>query len=223
MGNHPSKAAADSQTSSTLMFDSQCIEFCNSSASENANDDTVVTIWECTTCGGRYVDPAPMGLFITPPPLTECMTIQTSETWTHANRGIVNLSVAGGATCDYVRVSRVVGETDLSEQTAKPEDAISATDMLPTGEAIAQVFDAACMKGAGEHGRISRLKEAGEYACDEEDPDDCEFWKAQCGDVDCIYEGDHCRYQCAMAELDEEPKIGAFAPQRGLRFRRLAR
>lgn len=155
--------------------------------------------------------------------MTECITIQTSETWTHANRGIVNLSVAGGATCDYVRISRVIGETDLSEQTAKPEDAVSATKMLPKGEALAQVCDAACMKGEGEHGRISRLKEAMEYTCDEEDPDDCEFWKVQCVDVDCIYEGNHCRYQCAMAELDEEPKIGAFAPKRGLRLPRLAR
>lgn len=118
-----------------------------------------------------------------------------------------------------MRVSHVIGETDLSEQTAKPEDAVSATKMPPEGGTLAQVCDAACMKGEGEHGRISRLKEAVDYSCDEEDPDDCEIWKAQCGDVDCIYEGDHCRYQCAMAELDEEPNARASAPKRGLSFR----
>ena len=75
---------------------------------------------------------------------------------------------------------------------------------------------------AGEHGRISRVNGLVDTARDEEDAEGCEFWKAQCEDIDCIYEGEHCRYQCAIAELDEEPRSKVPAPKCRLGFRRLA-
>lgn len=134
----------------------------------------------------------------------------------------MNLSVTGGATCDYVRVNRAVGENDHSEQIASPEDAVCATNIHFQPETSAQACDTSSMKIEGEHGRISRVNGAVDAARDEEDPDDCEFWKAQCEDIDCIHEGDHCRYQCAIAELDEEPKSRAPAPKRRPRFRRSA-
>lgn len=150
--------------------------------------------------------------------------IQTDETWTHAKGGFVNLSIAGGATCDYVRVNRVEGKIGLGEQVAEPEDAVSAMTNMPVQyEVSAQALDnTASMKAEGEHGRISRVSGAVDAACDEEDPEDCEFWKARCEEIDCIYEGDHCRYQCAMAELDEEPKFKAPIPKCRLRFLRSA-
>lgn len=138
----------------------------------------------------------------------------------------MNLSITGGATCDYVRINRGVGDTDLSKNLGEPEDTTSAADLPFVNEVSAWACDNASMKAEGEHGRVSRQNgEAANTARAENYDEDCEFWKAQCRDIDCIHAGEHCREQCAMAELDEEPKAkaNAPAPKRGLRFLRLAR
>lgn len=207
MGHHLSRAAFNSWVSSIA---------------GKSNVQSTLTMWGCATCGRRYDDPATVGPFITPPPITECTAIQTDESWTHANGGFVNLSITGGATCDYVRINRGVGETDLSKNIGEPEDTTSAADLPFVNEVSAWACDNASMKAEGEHGRVSR-QNGGARA--EDDGEDCEFWKAECRDIDCIYAGEHCREQCAMAELDEAPKAKAKAPapKRGLRFLRLAR
>lgn len=117
----------------------------------------------------------------------------------------MNLSITGGATCDYVRVKHMVGETDLSEQIAEPEDASFETNTHAKGKTSSHASSTVTMKIEGEHGRINRLSRAANATChDEEDQDDCDFWMGVCKDVDCIYVGDHCRHQCAMAESDNE-------------------
>lgn len=83
---------------------------------------------------------------------------------------------------------------------------------------LAQPGDSALMKTAGEHGRVSRNSEEFDVSCNEDDAEDGAFWRTPCKDVDCIYKGEHDRYQCAMAELDEEPQLVNSAPKRGLRF-----
>lgn len=144
--------------------------------------------------------------------------MQTEETFTYAKGGIVNLSITGGATCDYVRMNHVVDETDLSEQGTEPEDANPATEGQISDELPAQACGTACVKVEGRQSRVSRLSGVVETTCDDEDPEGCEFWEAQCDDVDCIYSSDHCRHQCAMAEVEEEPEVTAPASKRGVRF-----
>ena len=168
-----------------------------------------------------------MGPFITPPPITECIVVQTEELLTHAKGGFVNLSITGGATCDYVRMNRVVDETDLSEQVTEPKDAISASN-VPMEEIFpTQTCGTAFVRVEGRHSRVGRSSGTPETACDEEDPEENEFWTAQCNDVDCIFAGSHCRYLCAMAEVEEELEPKAPAPKmpaskRGLIFWRSA-
>lgn len=130
----------------------------------------------------------------------------------------MGLSIASGVTCDYVRRNRIAGDNDLSEQIPELENAYPTTTEPVKGEVSAQAYDTASMKVEGEHGRIGRSNGAVDAACDEEDPEDCEFWNAKCKDIDCIYVGEHCRYQCAMAEVDKEPKPKVVAPNRGLRL-----
>ena len=84
----------------------------------------------------------------------------------------------------------------------------------------------------GEHGRVSRCHTTAEdwaYEEDgnkEEDDDDdgegCEsFWNGVCEDVDCISnQKRHCRYQCALAEVDEEVKKKEWCvSKRGMKLR----
>ena len=96
-------------------------------------------------------------------------------------------------------------------------------DLPIASKVLAQLCDSAFKKAVGEHGRVSRYSENFAVACNEDDAEDCLFWRTPCKDVDCIYKGEHCRYQCATAELDEEPKLVTPAPRRGLRFRWSAR
>ena len=131
----------------------------------------------------------------------------------------MSISIPGGATCDYVRVNSAVNAIDLSRQIIEPVEVASAVDIPVVNELSA---GKASMKVVGEHGRVSRQNTAVDTACDEEDPKDCEFWGAPCNDIDCIYEGGHCRYQCAMGEVDEEPKAEASVLKRGFLFGRSA-
>ena len=216
MENHPSKAAAHSQTTSTIVCDPQRIQPFESETQPTPRDKSPLTFWECATCGRRYIDPATTSLFISPPPTTECIMVQTDETWTHEKGGYVNLSVTGGATCDYVRINRAVGDADLGEHIAEPEDSASALNIPALNGLSARVCDS--MKVEGEYGRVSRQNKAVDTNCDEANGEYCEFWNAECKDIDCIHEGDHCRYECAMAELSEEPEPKVLAPKRGLRF-----
>ncbi len=223
MGNQVSKATSDDRSSATLEYGPQRIEFCKSPTTELSNGKSSLAFWECTTCGQRYVDPAATSLLISPPPTTECILIKTDETWTHASGGVVSISIVGGATCDYVRVNRAVGEIDLNEKIAEPEESASAVEPLDVKDVSVRACDLPSIKLEGEHGRVSRQSAAANRYCDEDNDGDCEFWNAQCKDIDCIYEGDHCRYQCAMAELDEEPKTEVPGPERGFRVWRSAK
>ncbi|CAF9925742.1 hypothetical protein IMSHALPRED_006775 [Imshaugia aleurites] len=140
---------------------------------------------------------------------------QTGEAWTYTNEGFVNVSNTGGAICDYVRTNHV---ESLTEQIAGPADAASMPKMAVANEHSARAYDRTAMKMEGESGRVSRHNGAVTAIC-EDDGEDDDFWKARCDDVDCIYVGEHCRYQCATAEVDEEPHHKALFPKRGLRFR----
>ncbi|KAL9074554.1 MAG: hypothetical protein Q9161_002146 [Pseudevernia consocians] len=222
MGNQASKAASGDRTPSDLVCEPQRIDLCNFSTSQLPDGKSTLTFWECRTCGQRYVDPAAPSFFISPPPTTECITIKTDETRGHAVGGVASISISGGATCDYVRLNSAVGAVDLSRQIVEPVEAASAVDIPGLNELSAPACDKAPLKVVGEHGRVSRQNAAVDTACDEEDPEDCEFWRAPCNDTDCIYEGGHCRYLCAMAELDEEPKAEAPVLKRGFVFGRSA-
>ena len=127
------------------------------------------------------------------------------------------------ATCDYVRIQHTQRGTDMGEQPAEPEIDASAVISPTTDDFSAIEFHEVSVKSQGEHGRVSRQRRAIDSICDEaeDDAEEGEFWKERCGDVDCIYEGEHCRYDCALAELDEEPKRKAPAFKRALRFRLL--
>ena len=173
-----------------------------------------------------------MGPFITPPPTTDCIVVQTDKLLTQAKGGFVNLSIANGATCDYIRVEYVIDETDVSKQITESEGTFSATNIPIEKTFLAHAYGTAFVQVEGRHSRVSMSSGTSEAAWDEEDPEDCEFWNSQCNDVDCIFEGNHCRGQCAIAEVEEEPQPRASTPQaltpkafafkRGLRFRRSA-
>lgn len=215
-----------------MLCDPQRTELGKPAEIKQPNGETTLTVWECTVCGRIYEDPAAVGPIITPPPITECIVVQTEETLTHAKGGFINLFITGGATCDYVRVKYVVDKTDLSEQITEPEDAISATNVPIEETFLSQKYGTAFVQVEGRHSRVGRSSGIFEAACDEEDPEDYEFWKTQCNDVDCIFEGGHCRFLCAMAELEEDaqpwasttqaPTPKVHASKRGLRFRRSA-
>ena len=111
----------------------------------------------------------------------------------------------------------------VCEQNTGPKDGTSAGDLPIANKFSAQLCDSTSIKVVGEHGRVSRHSEDFDVTCNEDDAVDCVFWGTDCKDVDCIYKGKHCRYQCVTAELDEEPKLVAPAPRRGLRFRWSAR
>ena len=185
--------------------------------------NTSLTVWECTTCGRRYEEPcATTGLFIAPPPCTPCTQTRLENSWTDASDGVANL---GGATCDYVRIQRDVHETHhLNGQYSETEDSASTVSTPSESDLCwARDSDRIPMRAAGDHGRVSRYARATETAADQdEDEEDCDFWEMECNDIDCIYKGKHRRHQCAMAEVEEEPKTEANAPKRGLGFLRSA-
>ena len=185
-----------------------------------ADAQTTLTCWQCTQCGRRYVDSSPTSIFIVPPPITPCIPTQRDETRTHAKGDLVNLS---SATCDYMRMQHTAHTIKLCEHKTEPKDGTSAMDLPMANKFSAQLCYSACIKAVGEHGRVSRHSEDFDLSCNEEDAEDCVFWRTDCKDVDCIYKGEHCRYQCATAELDEEPKQVTLAPRRRLRFRWSAR
>ena len=206
---HSFRAALDSHISSNLIRESPRIQYRQFSTLEMANGKTDPIFWECTACGGRYVD-VPMGVFIPPPPITQCIKAQTNASGLHVSSGSVNL-----ATCDYVRNNHII---DLSERIANPTEVATALDSPVMNELSAPAYDRALMKWEGEHGRVSRQNGAVDAAYDEDNGEDCEFWMAECENVDCIYEGEHRQHQCAMAEVDEEPGSKASSLKRGLRF-----
>ena len=108
----------------------------------------------------------------------------------------------------------------MGEQSAGPE-VDASTVVSPTANSFsAREFHEVSVKGQGEHGRVCRQSRAIDSTCDKakDDAEEGEFWKERCRDIDCIYEGEHCRYDCALAELDEEPKRKAPAFKRALRF-----
>lgn len=78
------------------------------------------------------------------------------------------------------------------------------------------------MQGLHEGARGAWSRQQYYTAHDEDDVEECEFWNTACTDVDCIYEGEHFRYQCAMAELVEEPRSMVLAAKQGLRLGRSA-
>lgn len=116
---------------------------------------------------------------------------------------------------------------DLGEQVAEQQYGDSAVDV----PFLSKLFTRPCvstsiktsMKVAGEYGRTSRQSAAVDAGWNETDVEECDFWNLECKDVDCIHQGEHCRYQCAMAEVDEEPKSKVSALKRGLRFEGSAR
>ena len=112
---------------------------------------------------------------------------------------------------------------DLGEQVAEQQGGASTVDVLLLSKLLARPCDSASteasMKAVGEHGRVSRQSGAVDAEWNEADVEKCDFWDAECKDVDCIYQGKHDRYQCAMAEVDDEPKPKVSAFKRGLRFR----
>ena len=190
------------------------------------NVDTAIVWWECTTCGRRYVDTSEMGFFVTPPPSTECMKAQIDQTGTHTSGRLTRLLAASGSTCDYVRVNCNSGNANSGEQISEREDHYLPMVRMAQSYVSVQPRDAAPTKAEREPGldgrSIGRSDRGADIACDDPDLEDCEFWKAECNDIDCIYKGSHCRYQCAMAESDEEPQIKVAAPERVLRLWRSA-
>ena len=158
-------------------------------------------------------------MFIVPPPTTPCVPTQIDESRSHAEGDSVKLF---SATCDYMRMEHTAHKIKVCERNTGPKDGISAMDLPMANNLLAQLCDST-LKAVGEHGRVSRHREDFDVTCKEDDAEDCVFWSMDCRDVDCIYNGKHCRSQCATAELDEEPKLGAPAPRRGLRFRWSAR
>ena len=185
--------------------------------------DTNVTFWKCTKCGRRYVEPSPISLFIVPPPTTPCKGTWSDKTCTQANGDLVSLSSTSGATCDYVRMQHTASEVNLGEQATEQNDGASTMVTPIVSKFSARASDSASMRAVGEHGRVSRQSGPVDAEWNEDDAEECIFWKVECKDVDCIYERAHCRYQCAMAELDEEPKPLVSTLKRGLRCRWSAR
>lgn len=121
-----------------------------------------------------------------------------------------------------MRIGHNARETELGEQI---DAIITAVEDSTVTEHSARVFDRVFMKAVGEHGRVSRQNGAVDTAYDEieDDPEECEFWKAECKDIDCTYEAKHYRYQCALTELDEEPKSKVPVLSCVRRFRWLAK
>ena len=177
---------------------------------------TILMCWQCTKCSRRYVDTSPTSLFIAPPPTTRCIPTQTDETGTHASGDFVILS---SATCDYMRMQHTARKIKVCEQNTEPKNGTSARDLPMANKVLAQLCGSTSMKAVGEHGRVSRHSEDFDITCNEDDAEDCGFWKMDCKDVDCIYKGKHCRYLCVTAEIDKEQDLVAPATRRGLRFR----
>lgn len=148
--------------------------------------------------------------------------VNADESWAHANGGFVSLSITGGATCDYVRINHTTGRTEFSEPVDEPVSITSPLHSLIPGKFSVRAHDQVPLKMVGEHGRVSRKQTAADAAYIEDDNEDCEFWKAKCEDIGCICVGEHQRYQCAIAEMDEEPipKVKATAIKCGFRFPR---
>ena len=196
------------------------------STPEMPDVDTAIVCWECTTCGRRYVGPSEVGLFMPPPPSTECLKAQIDQTETHLSGRLPRLSVATGFTCDYMRIDRNAGNANFGEQICEREDDYRPMVQIAQNYVSMQPWDATVVKAEGESGRTGRSNSSPNWgvdvACDNPDLEDCEFWKAECKDIDCIYKVRHCRYQCAMAESDEEPQIRVAAPERILKFWRSA-
>ena len=185
------------------------------------NPYTNSRFWQCTGCGRRYEDPSVTTIFISPPPITTCIMSKTNETQTHSNGNLADTSVPSDATCDYVRVHQTPHETDIGEQLAERETLDPAVETPIVDEYLARACDRASMNAIGEHGRVSRQNGAVHPAymqAEDDDDDECDFWKAECMDVDCIHEGYHCRYQCAMAEMDEKPTSKVHALRQGFTF-----
>ena len=224
MQTYPSTAIPTRSNFNPTTCESQSIQRRNSRTSSTENANTTPIRWQCTKCGCEYIDPSPKSLFITPPPTTPCIQIQTDKTWTQtrANGGFANLCITGGATCDYVRIGHNAREIELGEQI---DAIITAVEDSAVTEHSARVFDRVSMKAVGEHERVSRQSGAADTTYDEieDDPEECEFWKAECKDIDCIYEAKHYRYQCALAELGEEPESKVPVLSCGRRFRWLAK
>ena len=191
-----------------------------SSTPEMPDVDTATVYWECTTCGRRHVGPSEVGFFIPPPPITECRKAQIDQTGTYTNSRLTKLSIASGSTCEYVRLNRNSGNANLGQQIREREDDYSSMVQMAQSYGTVQPWDAAPIFAEGESVRTSRSKGRSnggvDVACDDADLEDCDFWKAECKDIDCIYRGRHCRYQCAMAESGEEPKTKVAAPERVL-------
>ena len=217
---HSSRNTLTPNSSSNLSSNPQRTKHGKSANSKIPNCETTPTVWKCATCGRRYEEPATPGPFITPPPTTECIIVQTEETFTHEDGGFVNLILTGGATCDYVRVKHVLGETDLSGQLTEPEEAYSAMNVPTEQSFLSRAHGNELVQVERGRGRVRKLSGAVRATWDEEDYEDSEFWKTRCNDVDCIFKGHHYRYQCAMAEMDEEPGAKAPASKQGLRFLR---
>lgn len=206
----------------------ELITFCSlstntASSMSDQYADTNVVSWKCTKCGRRYVDSSPTSLFIVPPPTTSCSETQTKKTWTQASGDRVLPYFTSGATCDFVRMQHTMSGIDLGKQVAEQYDGASTVNVPLLSKFFTRPCDGASakasMKAAGEHGRVSRQSGAVDSEWNKTDVEECDFWNAECNDVDCIYQGEHCRYQCAMAEVDEEPKPKVSALKRGLRLR----
>ena len=197
-----------------------------SSTPEMPDVDTAIFYWECTTCGRRYVGPSEVGFFIPPPPTTECINAEIDPTGTHTSGRLTKFSAASGSTCDYVRVNRNLENADLGEQISGREDDYRPMGQMAQSYVSLQPWDGSLSKAEGEpglNGRSNGRSDRGlDVTCDDPDLEDCEFWKAECKDIDCIYKGSHCRYQCAIAESDEEPKAKVAAPERVLKLWRSA-
>ena len=150
------------------------------------------------------------------------MKAQIDQTGTDTSGRLTRLSAASGSTCEYVRVNRNSGNANLGEQISERKEDYCPMGQMAQSYVSVQPWDAAPTKAEGEPGRegrsIGRSDRGADVACDDPDAEDCEFWNAECKDIDCIYKGCHCRHQCAMAESDEEPQIKATGPERVLRF-----
>ena len=223
MWRHISRATSATSTSPPLVCNAQTLEPHEFLSFLPKEVDTSLTVWQCTSCGRQYKDPSAPSIFIRPPPLTQCIQIRSSKTTSHANNGFASLPVASGPTCDYIRVHAVSPGFDPCESTAKSDSSNPAAVIPIMSDLSAPTSIGGALKAVGEHGRVSRQIGAVDIAFDqEEDTEECGFWTAKCKDADCIYEGDHCRDRCALAELGEEPKTKLSALKRGLRFRRSA-
>ena len=224
--NQPSQSTTDGQIASTPMDDIYHPQSSGSSTPEMQDVDTAIVCWECTTCGRRYVGPSEVGFFIPPPPSTECTKAQINQKGAHTSGCLPGVSVAVGSTCEYVRINRNSGKTDLDEQSSEREDHYRPMVRMAQSYVSVYPWDTTPTKAEGQSGRTGRSdgrsNRGADAACEDADLEDCDFWKAECKDIDCIYRGCHCRYQCAMAESDEEPKTKVAAPERVLRLWRSA-